>query len=118
MTEDRNSIGLTPANKDYIKIVKDNMKFKDLLAIGKMAFSYALRMNYDSEIRSFSEGTTTVWNIGSLDTDHELFDIVNFLAPDIERPYDYIEAAINVGLKHLRDLFPSGDINLISLMDN
>ena len=114
---EKTTIGLTEDNLSYIKDVAEFKKFKNDIDIGRLAFAYALKNNYDEEIHSFNESVTTHWSV-AIDSNDEMTSIVQSLFPECDSPYRFIQSAINVGLNHLKKEYPNGDLDLRLIMKN
>ncbi|HMN13955.1 MAG TPA: hypothetical protein PKD55_16695 [Bellilinea sp.] len=97
MRSDKNTIGLTEANKSVIEHVTTELGwFRTQIDAGKFALALAI----DREVPPGEvEGAGTVWNVGSFDSTNELRDLLRILYPDWDGPYRLAEHFINRGLE-------------------
>jgi hypothetical protein len=98
MANDKKTIGLTTENQRVMEQLVERKLFKDGIAAAK----FALAMAVDSGIGPKPvEGTGTIWNVGSFDTDSELKNLIPVLFPGSETPYRTVEELINAGFELL-----------------
>lgn len=117
MSEDKVNIGLSVEANRVADRLEETGYFEDRLSIAKFALAYAVRNNLDSDLSSYRVGESggTKWNIGSVDNDQYLRDLINSLYPDGETPYRYIEALMNKGLLSIGEIINRDGLNKISV---
>lgn len=98
MASDKKTIGLTAGNQRVMEDLVERKIFKDGIAAAKFALAMAIRSG--AEPRG-TEGSGTIWNVGSFDTDGELKNLIPILFPGSETPYRTVEGLINVGFELL-----------------
>lgn len=96
MATDRKTIGLTPHARTVIAQMMESGYFQDQIDAAKFALAIAVREGIGPGI---TEGTDTVWNVGSLDAEGELRQLIPVLFEDVEGPYRVVEHLINQGLE-------------------
>ena len=98
MASDKKTIGLTAGNQRVMDELVERKMFKDGIAAAKFALATAI--NSGDEPKG-AEGTGTIWNVGSFDTDSELKNLIPVLFPGSETPYRTVEELINAGFELL-----------------
>ncbi len=98
MPEDKKTIGLTGENRSIIERIMDKGFFRDQKDAAMFAMAYAVREGIPP---GTSDGTNTIWNVGSLDPDGEIRVLINNLFPDTPTPYRLLEFFVNTGLTHI-----------------
>ena len=92
MPEDKINIGLSIEASKIADELEETDFFEDKLTIAKFALAYAIRNGLDSNLSDYKvgEGEGTKWNIGSVDNDQYLRDLIVSLYPEAEAPYRFI----------------------------
>jgi hypothetical protein len=98
MSEDKNTIGLTDANRSIMDDLVEKAGFDTGVDAAKFAFAIAVNRKCTPNP---VEKAGTVWNVGSFDESGELKALVGSLFPDVETPYRIIEALVNRGFELL-----------------
>lgn len=98
MTEDKKTIGLTLENRSIMERIMDKGLFRDQKDAAMFAMAYAIGQGIPP---GSSEGTNTIWNVGSLDPDGEIRVLIGNLFPDTSTPYRLLEFFVNAGLAHM-----------------
>jgi hypothetical protein len=96
VSTDKNTIGLTPNNKEVVAQMVDAGYFKEDKDAAKFALAWAIREGKNVE-PGMVAGATTVWNIGSFDPDGELRSVLSALF-NSDTPYRLVEQYVNFGL--------------------
>ena len=109
MAEDKNTIGLTEANKATMDAMVERGGFKTGLDAAKFALSVAIARNSDP---TPVEKAGTIWNVGSFDDTGELKALVRSIFPDTKTPYRVIESLVNVGFNLLASDVAAGGSGL------
>lgn len=114
MINDKKTIGLTAENIAIADRIMEKEHFKDRMDVAKFAMSYAINRGVS---KGNSEGTETIWNVGSFDADGEIKLIIETIYPDVDMPYRLVEYLCNEGLRLIGEkLTNSSDIDVISLL--
>jgi hypothetical protein len=100
MPEDKNTIGLTDANKAIMNQIVEKAGFKDDMDAAKFAFALAIDRGHEP---AQAEGAKTIWNVGTFDRGGELKALVQNLFPNIDAPYRALESLMNIGFGVLAD---------------
>ena len=112
MSDDKNTIGLTPGNRRVMEDIMDY--FDEQMDAARFAMSLAIKSD---EEPGQIENAETVWNVGSFDPDGEIRDLINALFPEAESPYRAVEYFINVGLQRIDDhLKENKDVDIVELV--
>ena len=98
--EDKVNIGLSLEASKIADKIEETSFFEDRLSIAKFALAFAVKSGLDDKLIEFRIGEAggTKWNVGSVDNDQYLRDLIVSLYPECETPYRYIEALMNKGL--------------------
>ncbi len=113
---DRTNIRVTVEGNKVAEQLKETGCFEDELAIAKFALAYAIKNRFDENLDDFKLGADSLnkWNIGSVDGDSYLRDLIKSLHPETETPYRYVEALINKGLQAIGAIIDSEGLSKIS----
>jgi hypothetical protein len=112
---DKKTIGLTPAGEKVMQHLMDLGYFKDMMDAAKFAMSLAIR---DGATPSSIEGASTIWNVGSFDSDGQIRQIILALISDCDSPYRAVESLIDHGLQSLfADLQAGRFLNPLAMID-
>lgn len=116
MVEDKVNIGLSIEASKVADLLEEIGYFDDRLTIAKFAFAYAIRNGLDDNLSEYKVGEAggTKWNIGSVDNDQYLRDLIVSLYPESETPYRFIEALMNKGLQSIGEVIAKEGLNKIS----
>lgn len=116
MADDKINIGLSQEANQVADKLEQTGFFEDRLTIAKFALAYAIQNGLDSDYQNIKIGETsgTKWNIGSVDSDHYLRDLLASLYPNVSTPYRLVEILMNVGLVGIGNIYGNGNIYKIS----
>lgn len=116
MSDDKVNIGLSIEATRVAEILENTNLFIDKLTIAKFALSYAIKNNLDSDLGEVKTGEVggTKWNIGSVDNDKYLKEVIVSLYPEIVTPYRQIEALMNSGLLCIGKFIEENGLSRIS----
>ncbi|WP_018254412.1 hypothetical protein [Salinispora mooreana] len=95
----KKTMSFTAAAESAAKRVKDHFNLPDALDAGRLGLAYALREKLPVERPAdFGALSGTLYNIGSVDPEGELRDLLLALRPELsEDPYRVIETLLNIG---------------------
>lgn len=109
------TVGITNKSKLILDRLKTDGYFNEMLDAYKFAVAYALACNAISPPLS---NTTTIFNVGSLDRDHQLYDAVKSLRADHDEPvYKTIERLAEWGIQEMGSEADNGDIKFSSIFE-
>lgn len=116
MADDKINIGLSQEANQIADKLEQTGFFEDRLSIAKFALAYAVKNGLDDNYQNIRIGETsgTKWNIGSVDNDHYLRDLVLSLYPDVSTPYRLIEILMNIGLIGIGNILGESSYSRIS----
>lgn len=116
MGEDKVNIGLNLEANKVADILEEAGFFEDRLTIAKFALAFAVKNNYDEDLDDIKVGDSggTKWNIGSVDSDQSLKNLIMSLYPEIESPYRHIELLMNAGLLKIGEVISKERLHRIS----
>jgi hypothetical protein len=100
---DKRTIGITRANEQSLAALVAAGAFGSELDAAKFAMAHAIEQG--AEVGTV-EGTSTKWNVGTVDPDASLKALIESLYGAVAEPYRLIEYLINEGLR----LLDSGDV--------
>ena len=95
---DKKTIGITSANERVLSALATEGLFASEIEAAKFAMAHAIQAGTG---RGTTEGASTKWNVGSVDSDGALRAVVEALYPDEGRPYRLVEHLMNEGLRRL-----------------
>jgi len=84
MSADKNTIGVTQENREFLDEVISRGFFNDQIDAAKLGLSIAIRQGLPAGEAS---GVDTKWNVGSFDKDGHLRTLLGALYPDVATPY-------------------------------
>jgi len=88
--------------------------FSDKISIVKFGLAYAIGHYYGkfdpSTIEQASDNDGLNYNVGSLDGDKSIFELVKCLYPNCVQPYRYARGMICFGLDKLGELFDRSEL--------
>ena len=118
MADDLKNVRLSRHATEIADKIFDSDLFEDRISVSKFALAYAIK-NHFSEIDPEaldavydSEGSN--YNIGSIDDDKFLSQLISSLYPDTKTPYRYVRALMIFGLEKLGELMDAGQLFPIS----
>ena len=110
---DKKTIGLTPVGEKAMEKLMQQGCFKDMMDAAKFAMSVAIRAN---DAPDAVEGVSTIWNVGSFDSDGQIRQIIPVLYPECETPYRAAESLIDKGLLKLLARVDDGTFDPVTLL--
>jgi hypothetical protein len=99
---DKNTLGLTSDGQDDLTELVNTEWFEAEMDVYRLAVAVALGRDLDVSAEPL-RGVETKWNVGSLDRDGQLKELIQASAPEVSRPYEYSERLAEVGLRYLRE---------------
>ena len=116
MGEDKVNIGLNLEANKIADLLEEADFFEDRLTIAKFALAYAIKNNYDQDLENIRVGDSggTKWNIGSVDNDQYLKNLIMSLYPDVATPYRQIELLMNIGLIKIGEVISREGLHNVS----
>ena len=110
------TVGLTTESHSNIQRLKDEGVFADMLDAYRFAIGLAIKRGL---IASEGIKTSTIFNVGSLDRDGTIKDLVSTLFVEAEsRPYAFTERLAEAGIRELMQLYNSGQLRFADLFLN
>lgn len=110
---DKKTIGLTPAGERTMKQLMEQGCFKDMMDAAKFAMSVAIRAGASP---SSVEGASTIWNVGSFDSDGQIRQVIPVLFADCDSPYRAAESLIDQGLRSLLKDIEAGSFDPLNIV--
>lgn len=121
MAEDLKNIRLSIHASDIAEIIQETGAFEDRISVAKFALGYALKYFADEltqenieKLDEIYDASGSNYNIGSIDEDNFLSNLMSVLYPDSNTPYRYVRVIMCFGLNKLGDLYESGRLFPIS----
>ena len=111
---DKKTIGLTPAGEMSMQQVMDKGCFNNMIDAAKFAMSVAIRAGMPI---SSIEGASTIWNVGSFDSDGQVRQVLSVLMSDCDSPYRTAESLIDQGLQLLHADIQSGHFDPLTIVN-
>jgi hypothetical protein len=99
MSADKNTIGVTQENREFLELVIEQGLFSDQMDAAKLGMTLAIRRGIHP---GEATGVDTKWNVGSFDKDGHLRDVLRAIYPEISTPIRLAEYLVNEGLVILR----------------
>ena len=113
MNSDTVTVGLTQEGHSKLQSLKEAGVFSEMLDGYRFAIALAIRRGL---IAPDSIKTSTIFNVGSLDRDGLIRDMVCTLFSDAgTRPYIYTERLTEAGVNELTALYQSGQLRFSDL---
>lgn len=88
--------------------------FDDRVTIAKIGFSYAISRFYRKfDVEKYDSGLDSNgsnYNVGSLDADRSVYEIIRILYPETETPYRYLRSIMCYGLDKLGELHERNEL--------
>lgn len=94
ITEDKKTIGLTDSGKATMDQMVEAFGFKRDMDAAKFAFAFAVEKGCEP---GPTEGTGTIWNVGTLDEGGDLRTLIQNLYPQAQFPYRALESLMIAG---------------------
>ena len=113
LTNDVNTVGLTAASHEKLKRLKEENVFAEMIDAYRFAIGLAIR---NKVVAPEGLSCTTIYNVGSLDADGLIRDVVRGLYPDTSTPYRLAERLAEAGIEILSDLRASGRLRFAELI--
>ena len=110
---DKKTIGLTPAGEKIMQQLMELGCFKDMMDAAKFAMSVAIRAGASP---SGIEGASTIWNVGSFDSDGQIRQVIPVLIPGCDSPYRAAESLIDQGLQSLQADIQAGRFDPLTMV--
>ena len=114
MADDLKNVRLSKHATEIADRIFDSGFFEDRISVSKFALAYAVRNHYseiDPELldsKYDSDGSN--YNIGSIDDDKFLSNLIVSLYPSTTSPYRYVRALMIFGLEKLGELLDKGQL--------
>lgn len=116
MSTDKNTIGVTQENREFLDEVIAKQLFNDQIDAAKLGLSLAIREGVEAGEAS---GVDTKWNVGSFDKDGHVRSVLTALYPDVTTSYRLAEHLINRGLVLLKThLLANPDLDITKLQES
>lgn len=122
MSEDSKNLRISLEGNNIAEKIEKMNFFTDRIAICKFAFAYALK-NFQEELIDLEtldkkyDSNGTNYNIGSIDADKTLSQLITTLYPGCQTPYKYVRTVICFGFEKLGELLEKKQsIHLSELM--
>ena len=96
---DLTNIRLSKEANDVAEMLVETGKFENVISAAKFALAYALKNHFDD----FAPGGNN-YNVGSVDKDNQLSQLLRALYPGLETPYVYARALMVYGLLKIGEL--------------
>lgn len=115
MSADKNTIGVTTENREFLEQVMERGLFNDQMDAAKLGLALAIRYGVNMGEAS---GADTKWNVGSFDRDGDIRSVLSAFYPDVSTPYRLAEHLVNEGLGILRSqLVKNPELDIAKLKD-
>lgn len=116
MVENTTNIVLSKQATYIANLMKESGSFPDALVAAKFGMAYAIKYYWDvigksEELRRLDDVYDTLgnhYNIGSIDPDNYIAQLMGALYPDSDTPYKFTRVLMCYGLNQLGDLFEDG----------
>ena len=118
MPENMTNLVLSKHASNIANEMKDSGIFPDALVAAKFGMAYAIKYFWDeigtstelSRLDSIYDTNGNHYNIGSVDSDRYISQIMGALYPDSDTPYKFVRALMCFGLNKLGDLLEDGKL--------
>ena len=118
MAEDLKNVRLSGRATDIAERIFESGFFEDRVSVGKFALAYAIKNHFDEidpeAFDSIYDSTGLNYNIGTIDDDKFLSQIMLSLYPETTTPYRYARVLMIYGLEKLGELLDAGKLYPIS----
>lgn len=110
------SIGLSEKCHQYLKSLKENNNFEEMVDAYRLGIALALANKISPP--EVSQPRQTIFGISTVDPKGEIFTVISVLCPDIDSSiYRHAEKLAEWGVNKLYSLSMNGDINFSELLD-
>ncbi|KHM52069.1 hypothetical protein SAMN02745671_01271 [Anaerovibrio lipolyticus DSM 3074] len=118
MAENMTNLVLSKQATEIANKMKDTGKFPDALVAAKFGMAYAIKYYWDEidsseklrELDGIYDAQGNHYNIGSVDPDKYISQIMEALYPDSDTPYKFARVLMCYGLNQLGDLLEDGKL--------
>ncbi|HUW95205.1 MAG TPA: hypothetical protein VMW58_05420 [Anaerolineae bacterium] len=111
------TLGVTDSGAKYLEELMSTRWFSSEMAAYLLAVSTALSRKL-AVSRAPLKGVTTKWNVGSLDRDGSLRELVRLMGPgDLQDPYEYAERLAEAGLQFLKHKIVDEELLLSDVLE-
>ncbi len=122
MSENMTNFVLSKHASDIANQMKESGNFPDALVAAKFGMAYAIKYYWDEigtsaelgRLEKIYDSNGYHYNIGSVDPDKYISQIMEALYPDSDTPYTFARALMCYGLNKLGDLLEDGRLFPIS----
>ncbi len=118
MADDLKNVRLSARTSAIVEKINESGLFEDRISICKFAFAYAIKNHFEEMDPERLDGVYDSgglnYNIGSIDDDKFLSQLIVSLYPSTTTPYRYVRAIMIFGLEKLGELLESGQLYPIS----
>jgi hypothetical protein len=114
-SDDETTVGLTKETHAVLQQLKNEGIFKEMMDGYRLGISLAIAMD---NIAPQDIKTTTIWNVGSLDPDDKIKNVIVELFPEAaDRPYAFAERLAEWGVAELGQLYQNNNLKFGNLME-
>ena len=117
MAEDLKNIRLSKHASEIANSIKETGLFDDAKSVAKYAFAYAIKYYPDELTPEAIESYESVYdslgnnyNVGSIDDDSFISDLLSVMYPQNNTPYRYARIIMCFGLNKIGDLYEAGKL--------
>lgn len=118
MAEDLKNVHLSANASKIAERIFESGLFEDKIGVCKFALAYAVKNYFDSidpeSLDAQYDSAGSNYNIGSIDDDKFLSQLILSLYPDNTTPYRYVRVLMVYGLQKLGELLDAGLLYPIS----
>jgi len=112
MSEDLKNVRLSANASDIADRIFESGLFEDKIGVSKFALAYSIKNCFDNidpeSLDTQYDATGSNYNIGSIDDDKFLSQLILSLYPDATTPYRYARVLMIYGLEKLGELLDAG----------
>ena len=114
-TKDSVTIGLTQKSHSSLQLLKDEGVFSEMMD----GYRFAIALSVQRRLLAPKDiSTETIFNVGSLDRDGLIRDLVVSVFPEAkERPYTFVERLAEAGIEELMKLYDSRQLRFSDLFE-
>lgn len=114
MTEDLKNVRLSAHSSEIAERILDSGLFEDKIGVCKFALAYAISKHFSEiepeKLDSQYDATGSNYNVGSIDDDSFISQLVTSIYPDTNTPYRYARVLMIFGLEKLGELMDAGQL--------
>ncbi len=118
MAEDLKNVRLSGHATEIADKICDSGLFEDRISVSKFALAYAIKNHFEEidpeALDAMYDSSGLNYNIGSIDDDKFLSQLIVSLYPDTPTPYRYVRVLMIYGLEKLGKLLEAGQLYPIS----